>query len=61
MAPLSNSNDDEINTTSVGVDNVNVLFIWLVGSRKHPPHPPGLSSTVVPLSSGESFIFSRFI
>lgn len=33
-----------------------MMFIWLEGSRKHPPHPSGLSSAVVSLSAGEIFI-----
>lgn len=45
MALWSHSNDDDINTTAVTQDNANVLFISLGGSRKHPPHPSGHSST----------------
>lgn len=33
MAPLSNYNDDDINMTSAGWDNVSVLFILLGGKR----------------------------
>lgn len=61
MGVLLNSNDDDTNMTSVGLHNVNVLFIWLVGSRKHPLHPSGLCSTADPLYPGGSLLFSRFI
>ena len=58
MALWSQSNDDDINMTAITEDNANVLFISLGGSRKHPPHPSGHSS------SDESllwFVLSKFI